>query len=47
MIVKINQPLVKENNSFDEFNPNEISQYIEGIGVYGYEFRKLIPEINL
>lgn len=42
MKVKFNHPIVNGNNPFNEFNPNDISQYPEGVGIYCYGFRKNI-----
>lgn len=44
MKVKFNHPFVKGNNPIEEFNPNDISQYPNGAGVYCYGFRKIIDD---
>ena len=42
MKIKFNHPIVNGNSHFEEFNPNDISQYPEGVGIYCYGFRKKI-----
>jgi hypothetical protein len=42
MKIKFNHPIVNGNNHLEEFNPNDISQYPEGVGIYCFGFRKKI-----
>ncbi len=42
MTIKYNHPPVIGGNPFENFNPSDLSQYPEGVGIYCYGFRKKI-----
>jgi hypothetical protein len=42
MKIKFNHPIANGNNPLEVFNPKDISQYPEGVGVYCYGLRKKI-----